>query len=132
MLAINQISLLLIEQTSRDADAFSKAFAPYAPQGMRICHAIGVKDALRVITEQQIDFIVMRTKLGADSGFDFCKYLRSNPKLKHTPIIMFETAASAKEKVQGFISGADDFIVLPIDMRLFLSRMKLLLKIKSI
>ncbi len=132
MLAINQISLLLIEQTARDAEAFSRAFAPYAPKGMHISYAVGVKEALRVLSEKQIDFIVMRTKLGVDSGFDFCKYLRSTTELKHTPIIMFDTAATAKEKVQGFVSGADDFIVLPIDMRLFLSRMKLLLKIKSI
>jgi DNA-binding response OmpR family regulator len=59
-------------------------------------------------------------------GLDLCKYIRqTNPDL---PIIMLTALGTTDDKVEGFDSGADDYLVKPFEMRELLVRIRALLK----
>lgn len=59
-------------------------------------------------------------------GFDTAKYLKSNPKTEHIPII-FLTAAYKKEEFQlkGFEVGAIDYLTKPIEDMQFINKLRL-------
>jgi two-component system, OmpR family, copper resistance phosphate regulon response regulator CusR len=60
------------------------------------------------------------------SGLDLCKKLKEiNPNI---PVIMITALGTTDDKVMGFESGADDYLVKPFEFRELLVRMKVLLK----
>jgi DNA-binding response OmpR family regulator len=64
------------------------------------------------------------------NGIDLCQEIRkSNKKI---PIIMLTAMGTTEDKLKGFDSGADDYLVKPFEFRELLARIRLLLKRISI
>jgi DNA-binding response OmpR family regulator len=63
------------------------------------------------------------------NGLDLSKELRS--KLPQTPIIMLTALGTTDDKIDGFESGADDYLVKPYDFRELLIRVRTHLKRSS-
>lgn len=83
---------------------------------------IGVKMALSNI----YDVIILDVNLPQVNGFDLCKTLRKH-QVK-TPVLMLTAMSSTDDKVTGFDSGADDYLVKPFEFRELLARIKALQK----
>jgi len=68
-------------------------------------------------------------------GLQFCKELKSNPEISHIPVILMTALASVENKLQGYKTGADDYITKPFEPELLKIRVKNILdnlsKIKS-
>jgi two-component system, OmpR family, copper resistance phosphate regulon response regulator CusR len=72
------------------------------------------------------DVIVMDVNLPKMNGFDVAQSIRSEG-LK-TPILMLTAMGSVDDKVTGFESGADDYLVKPFEFRELLARIRALSK----
>ncbi len=94
--------------------------------------ASGMREALAALHTQPPDLLVSEVDLTDGSGLDLCEEIRSTPALKRLPIMLLTDRASIDDKVAGFQAGADDYVVKPVDGRLFHARVRLLDRIKRI
>jgi len=74
------------------------------------------------------DLILLDWMLPGISGIDFAKRIRSDPRLKHIPIIMLTARSEERDKVQGLETGADDYITKPFSPRELMARIKAVLR----
>jgi len=71
-------------------------------------------DALLAAQKELPDLVLMDINLPDGSGLDFCKQLKTNPRLKHIPVILITgDATSVENRVAGMENGADDYVLKP-------------------
>jgi two-component system, OmpR family, copper resistance phosphate regulon response regulator CusR len=86
---------------------------------------IGITKALNT----DFNLIIIDILLPDINGFDVCKKIRS--KDEETPIIMLTALGTTDDKLNGFDSGANDYLVKPFEFRELLARIKAQTKNKS-
>ena len=62
------------------------------------------------------------------SGIELCRRLRVREATKHIPIIMLTARGEESERVQGLITGADDFVVKPFSVPELMARVNAMLR----
>ena len=70
------------------------------------------------------DVIILDVVIPGISGFDLCKNIRNKSIL--TPILMLTSLDSLEDKLAGFESGADDYLVKPFSFQELFARLKAL------
>lgn len=80
----------------------------------------------RLALVNRYDLIILDVILPQMSGYDLCKVLREK-KIK-TPILMLTALGTIDDKVAGFDSGADDYLVKPFEFRELFARVNALYK----
>ena len=78
------------------------------------------------------DLIIADIMMPRMDGYQFCKTVKSNPALKHIPLIFLTAKADAACKIEGLDEGADDYIVKPFNAQELLARIRAHLRIKSL
>lgn len=68
---------------------------------------------------------VMMPKL---DGYTVCEQIRTNPATKETPVVILTAKNTLEDKVQGFNSGADDYMTKPFEPQELLVRLKALMR----
>jgi two-component system, OmpR family, copper resistance phosphate regulon response regulator CusR len=84
---------------------------------------------LRIATQGSFDAIIMDVNLPQINGFELCKRLRMVNE--HVPILMLTALGTTEDKLAGFESGADDYLLKPFEFRELLARLRALLKRSS-
>ncbi len=74
------------------------------------------------------DVIILDIMMPKMDGFEVCKNIRKSTKTKDTPVILLTAKGTLEDKVTGFGSGADDYLVKPFDIQELLVRMRALLR----
>ena len=82
--------------------------------------------AKEILNEQLPDLIILDLMLPDGDGIEICKLLKE--QYRKTPIIMLTAKDSVSDKVMGFESGADDYIVKPFETLELIARIKACLK----
>jgi DNA-binding response OmpR family regulator len=85
---------------------------------------VGVADGAAAVERWQRerpDLVLLDVNLPHVSGFDICRAIR---KQSSTPIIMVTAAGDEEHVVEGFESGADDYVVKPYSYRQLAMRMR--------
>ncbi|MGL6107229.1 cell wall metabolism DNA-binding response regulator WalR [Romboutsia sp.] len=77
-------------------------------------------------SESDISLALLDVMLPDISGIEVCKYIRQN--FDQIGIIMLTAKAQEDDKIEGFISGADDYIIKPFSIKELLFRVSALLR----
>ena len=88
--------------------------------------AIDGNDALNVIDKNYIDLIITDIMMPNMNGYEFIKSLRGAKY--ELPILVVTAKSTLDDKREGYESGADDYIVKPIDIEELPLKVKALLK----
>jgi len=84
------------------------------------------EDGLNKALTGGFDLLILDLNIPKLSGFEVCKQVRqSNLQM---PILMLTALSTTDDKLQGFESGADDYLVKPFEFRELIARVKSLLK----
>lgn len=84
------------------------------------------EEALEVLDNNYIDLIISDIMMPKMDGFELINELRTS-KYK-IPILIITAKSDIKDKKQGFLLGADDYMVKPINMEELILRVQVLLK----
>lgn len=96
-------------------------------EGYEIIEAGTGQEAIQKINENKdISIALLDVMLPDMSGIDVCKYIREN--FNQVGIIMLTAKAQEEDKIEGFISGADDYIVKPFSIKELLVRVSALIR----
>jgi DNA-binding response OmpR family regulator len=77
------------------------------------------KEGLKEVAKQYPDLVIMDLMMPGISGFEICGYIKKNPKLKGTSIIVITGYDSPKMRNEIFSYGIDDYLPKPFDIREF-------------
>jgi DNA-binding response OmpR family regulator len=80
----------------------------------------------RMFDSGDFDLLILDINLPYKNGIALCKDIRSNDQ--KTPIIMLTALGTTEDKLSGFDSGADDYLVKPFEFGELLARIRSLLK----
>jgi len=76
------------------------------------------------------ELLILDINLPVKNGIELCKEIRkSNKKI---PILMLTAMGTTEDKLEGFESGADDYLLKPFEFRELLARIRALLKRSSL
>lgn len=104
---MSQATVLIVED---DAD-ISEILSLYVSNaGYRVIVASTIESAWKLVQDALPDLILLDVNLPDGSGFDFGQKIR---KISEAVIIYLTAYNSIDDKLQGFASGADDYITKP-------------------
>jgi DNA-binding response OmpR family regulator len=95
-------------------------------------HAVEVaadgETALERLVEkrERFDVVILDVMLPGKSGFDVAALLRE--KKNYVPILMLTARGRAEDVLQGFASGADDYLPKPFELAILIARLESLLR----
>ena len=97
-------------------------------EGYQVTTALNGRDALRSAKANRPDLIVLDIMMPGMDGVEVCNQLRQLPEFKQTLITFLSARGEDYSQIAGFDAGADDYITKPIRPKVFVSKIKALLK----
>ena len=81
--------------------------------GFDISVATHGQQAIQRCQQVKPDLILLDVMMPDMDGFEVCRHIKSQPDLKHIPVIFMTALTEASDKVMGFEVGAVDYITKP-------------------
>ena len=85
-------------------------------------------EALKILESNEVNLIVSDIMMPEMDGIEFCEQVKSNILTCHIPIILLTAKSLVENKVEGYKTGADDYIIKPFNDDLLLSRVNNLIE----
>ena len=95
-------------------------------RGYRVSGACDGAAALKCLSEDTFDLLVLDVMLPELDGFSVCEQLRAAGHDLH--VLMLTAKNSEEDVLRGFEAGADDYVTKPFSVRQLLARVQALLK----
>lgn len=89
--------------------------------------------ALQVLKDESLpDLILLDVMMEGMDGYEMCKLIKEDARLRYIPLIFISGKSSIEEKVLGLKLGADDYLVKPFRNKELLAKIQVLLRIKQL
>lgn len=121
----SQIKILLVDD---EPDILEFLSYNLKKEGYIILTAGNGKDAIAIAKHEIPDLIVLDVMMPDMDGIETCREMREQKELKDVLIAFLTARSEDYTQIAGFEVGADDFITKPIKPRVFISRIKALLR----
>ncbi len=100
-------------------------------EGYHVLTALNGKDAIKLAKANRPDLIVLDIMMPGMDGVEVCMQLRQLQEFKSTVITFLTARGEDYSQIAGFEAGADDYITKPVRPKVFVSKVKALLKRSS-
>lgn len=100
-------------------------------EGIDTLRAINGVEAIEIARNHMPDLILLDIAMPQMDGYQVCRFLKSDNKLKHIPVIFLTARVQEEDIVNGFDAGAVDYILKPFNYRELLSRVLTHLELKQ-
>ncbi|MBN7773902.1 ATP-binding protein [Clostridium aminobutyricum] len=100
-------------------------------EGYRILTAFSSEEALRMVTNQKVDLIILDAMMSGVSGISICKKIRETYSLIELPILISMVGMDQYDLTLGLEAGANDFIIKPFRESEIKARVKTLIELKK-
>ncbi len=121
----NQYKILLVDDEQDILDFLSYNLKK---EDFQVFTALNGKDAITIAKKEVPNLIVLDVMMPEMDGIDTCREMREIPSLKDVMIAFLSARNEDYSQIAGFEVGADDYITKPIKPRVFISRIKALLR----
>ncbi len=100
-------------------------------QHYNIIEAANGKEGWKKAVHSVPDLIVSDIIMSEGDGIELCRKVKSHQKTSHIPVILLTARATEKQKIEGFESGADDYITKPFSFEILQSRISNLISLRK-
>lgn len=97
-------------------------------EGFRVAEANDGEEAMLSVSENKPDLILLDWMLPGTTGIELVRRFRKEANTRDVPIIMLTAKGEESDRIAGFDSGADDYVVKPFSARELLARIKAVLR----
>lgn len=98
--------------------------------GYELRFATSAARALELATEQAPDLILMDVLMPGMNGFEALRWLKSEPRTQHIPVIFVTGLSELEDEERGFALGAVDYILKPISPPIVRARVRTHIELK--
>jgi putative two-component system response regulator len=98
----------------------------------RILEAKRPSLAVALLEREKVDLVVVDLVMPEMSGPDFCRLLKTDRKTQLIPILMTTSVQGAENEVAGLESGADEFLIKPLQPSIVRTRIRAMLRNKAL
>ena len=86
------------------------------------------REALEALRRSPADLVLLDIMLPDEDGFEICKKMRADDRLRGMPVIFLTAKGEEIDRVLGLELGADDYVVKPYSPRELVARVKAVLR----
>jgi two-component system copper resistance phosphate regulon response regulator CusR len=115
--------ILIVEDEQKIADTLKLGLAE---NGYHVEVAYDGSIGYRLFEKNSFNLVVLDINLPGMNGYELCKRIRNQDP--HIPIIMLTALSGLSDKVEGYDSGADDYMIKPFEFKELLLKIRALLK----
>ncbi|MGO8949064.1 MAG: response regulator, partial [Ktedonobacterales bacterium] len=116
---------LVVAANAAEYEQIAHSLQPF----YRMLKATSIAEATMHLRQLQPAVVVLDPDLPDGDGMDWLRHLRSNPATRNLVVACVTHRSTVRDKVSGFIAGADDYVIYPIDLEAFGSRVTLLARV---
>jgi two-component system sensor histidine kinase ChiS len=98
----------------------------------QVITAVNENETFEILEQIIPDLILMDIMLPGISGYEICHKIRENNRFPFIPIMMLTAKGFLGDKIKGFSTGANDYLVKPFNRNELIARMENLLAIKKL
>jgi PAS domain S-box-containing protein len=100
--------------------------------GFNVIEATRGEAGLQLVSSQRPDLVILDVQLPDISGFEVCQRIKSNPDTTSIPVLHISASlVESKDKAQGLESGADGYLVQPVEAIELIATVRSLLRIRQ-
>jgi two-component system, OmpR family, alkaline phosphatase synthesis response regulator PhoP len=101
-------------------------------EGFNISTASNGKEAVKLTSEIKPHLVLMDVMMPEMDGITACEEIRSMKQMENTLVAFLTARGEDYSQIAGFEAGGDDYITKPIKPKVLISRVKALLKRRSV
>lgn len=117
------MKLLIVEDDEKTATALASGLQS---EGFSVALAHTGEEALRMLTAGSFDLLLLDWMLPGRDGIEVLKALRASSMT--TPVLLLTARDAVADRVFGFESGADDYLIKPFAFAELIARVRALLR----
>jgi adenylate cyclase len=121
--------ILAVDDNKQNLDILSKALTVAAYD---VIKASDGPAALKLIETAPPDLVLLDVMMPGMSGYEVCKRIRAVESTRLLPVVMLTALSDVADRIRGIEAGADDFLSKPFNREELLTRVKSLLRIKTL
>ena len=116
-------NILIVEDEKKIADTLKFGLDEI---GFSVEVAYDGKLGYHLFCAKDFDLVILDINLPGMNGYDLCRAIRL--KNQQIPIVMLTSMITLKDKIEGYDSGADDYMIKPFEFKELLLKIRVLLK----
>jgi DNA-binding response OmpR family regulator len=111
------------ERDIRDLIAFTFQFA-----GMEVSSASNGEEVVSMALQDPPDLILMDVRMPRMTGYEACKILKADPRLKSIPVVFLSAKGQDSEIQTGYDVGAEEYLLKPFNIEQLTQRVQAILQ----
>lgn len=120
---MHDISILLVEDEKKIAETLKKGLEE---QQYQVDVAYDGNIGQKLFDTRTYELVIADINLPGKNGYELLRHIRAVNQ--RVPVLMLTALSSTEDKIEGFNTGADDYIVKPFDFAELVVRIRALLK----
>ncbi len=96
--------------------------------GYRVACFASADEARNSLRSEKPDLIVLDVMMEGRDGFEFCREIRTDDRLRTVPVIFLSARSEEFDRVLGLELGGDDYMTKPFSIKELISRIKAILR----
>ena len=121
--------ILAVDDNKQNLDLLRKALTS---ANYEVITATDGPTALRLVESGSSDLVLLDVMMPGMSGYEVCERIRANEATRVLPVVMLTALHDMSHRIRGIEAGADDFLSKPFNREELLTRVKSLLRIKTL
>lgn len=82
------------------------------------------REGWKIVQEQLPDLVVSDIMMPEMNGIELCHTIKTDQRVSHIPVILLTARAAEEQKLEGYRTGADDYITKPFNFEILASRIR--------
>ena len=109
----NEATILVVDDNHDNVEIL-QAFLE--SRGYRVAAASDGKAALAKLEEVHPALVLLDVMMPGMDGWQVCRTIKNHPDFASTKVVMVTAKGGYEDKFEGMRSGADDYVVKPVDL----------------
>ena len=118
------VKIVVVEDSPTQAEALKRMLVK---EGYAVSVARNGAEGLAMVKDMVPDLVVSDILMPEMSGFELCRHIKNDERLKEIPVILLTSLNDPKDVIRGLECRADNFITKPYDDKYLLSRIRYIL-----